>query len=337
MKNNNIFKLFVSYIKGHLKLIMAYCIIFAVFGTVISLHNLPVGPVFYGMILCSSIGLLFVFQDFHKFYQHHFLLCQLRNQISLDIDNLPVPITLIEADYKELISILYRDKMSDNMTFELQYKEIQEYLLLWAHQIKTPISAIRILLQADKAPQSTDLLLELFKIEQYVEMVLQYLRLDDMSSDLILQKYSLDDLVKQAVRKYSKMFIGKKIQLNYSPLHCEVLTDEKWLVFVIEQILSNSLKYTPKGSISIYIDEFLSKTLVIEDTGIGIQEEDLPRVFEKGFTGYNGHNDKKSTGIGLYLCKRILNKLSHTISIESSVGNGTRVLINLATVDIYPE
>jgi len=115
-------------------------------------------------------------------------------------------------------------------------------------------------------------------------------------------------------------------------LNCQVLTDEKWLVFVIEQLLSNALKHTPQGKISIYMDKNKSKTLVIQDTGIGIQPEDLPRVFEKGFTGYNGRTDKKSTGIGLYLCKRILTKLSNTITIESEVGKGTVVKIGLDTI-----
>ncbi len=126
------------------------------------------------------------------------------------------------------------------------------------------------------------------------------------------------------------MFILKKIRLNYEPLCHKVLTDEKWLVFVVEQILSNSLKYTKKGSISIYLTEHKGKTmLVIEDTGIGISPEDLPRVFEKGFTGYNGRADKKSTGIGLYLCKKIMDKLQHGIEIESRIDQGTKVYLYL--------
>ena len=153
----------------------------------------------------------------------------------------------------------------------------------------------------------------------------------------MIKSYPLDDIVKQAIRKYSKTFILKKIKLNYKSLNCNILTDEKWLVFVVEQILSNALKYTNSGEISIYMDDRLPFTLVIEDTGIGIAGEDLPRVFEKGFTGYTGRLDKKSTGIGLYLCKRILTKLSHTISIESKVGKGTKVKIGLDTVDIAAE
>ncbi|MGB4496697.1 MAG: ATP-binding protein, partial [Bacillota bacterium] len=207
----------------------------------------------------------------------------------------------------------------------------------WAHQIKTPIAAMRLLLQSEQSETNSELLEQLFKVEQYVEMVLQYLRLENISSDLVLKEHSLDTIVKQAVRKYSNSFIRKKIKLNYAELNHNVLTDEKWLVFVIEQILSNALKYTDSGEISIYMDDEMPDTLVIEDTGIGIAEEDLPRVFERGFTGYTGRIDKKATGIGLFLCKQILDRLSHTITIESQVGEGTKVKIGLDVIDIDKE
>ena len=127
----------------------------------------------------------------------------------------------------------------------------------------------------------------------------------------------------------------KKISLDFQPTNYKVLTDEKWLVFVIEQLLSNAIKYTNKGKISIYPLE--DKKLVIEDTGIGISKEDIPRIFDKGFTGYNGRTDKKATGLGLYLCKNILDKLSHKISIESEVGVKTKVILDLAMVNVNIE
>ena len=163
---------------------------------------------------------------------------------------------------------------------------------------------------------------------------MQAIRLFSDSTDFVLKQYVLDDIVRQAVRKHAKVFIAKKIALDFKGCPIEVLTDEKWLLFVVEQLLSNALKYTKSGTISIYLDETKEKTLVIEDTGIGIYTEDLPRVFEKGFTGYNGREDKKSTGIGLYLCKRVLDKMTHTISIESEVGNGTKIRLGLASVQV---
>lgn len=166
-------------------------------------------------------------------------------------------------------------------------------------------------------------------------MVLSYLRLDGGSNDFVLREYNLEPIVRQAVRKYAPLFIRKKISLELGSLPCRVLTDEKWLCFVIEQLLSNALKYTSKGKISIYMAD--ETTLVIEDTGIGIAPEDLPRICEKGYTGYNGRTDKKATGIGLYLCKRILTKLSHTLTIRSEVGKGTTVLLGLDHLKLKTE
>lgn len=178
---------------------------------------------------------------------------------------------------------------------------------------------------------------QLLKIEQYVEMVLGYLRIESSSSDFVLQKYLLSDLVKQAIRKYASQFIRKNIKLELREMDCLILTDEKWFVFVIEQLLSNALKYTNQGTISIYLDPLQPKILIIEDTGIGIAKEDLPRIFEKGFTGYNGRMDKKATGIGLYLCQKILTKLSHQISITSDIKMGTKVMINLEQLETMYE
>lgn len=170
----------------------------------------------------------------------------------------------------------------------------------------------------------SDMKMELFKIEQYVEMALNYLRVEDISSDLSFKKHAVDDMVRQVIRKYSKIFISKKIKMNFKPTEKYVVIDEKWFVFVLEQLISNALKYTKRGQISIYIEE---KALVIEDTGIGIPAEDLPRIFEKGFTGYNGRENKKSTGIGLYLCKNIMDKLQWNITADSEVGTGTKIYL----------
>lgn len=218
---------------------------------------------------------------------------------------------------------------------EMKLKNMMDYYALWAHQIKTPIAAMRIVIQAgrencqDQMEKETydSLSMELFKIEQYVEMVLSYLKAEDIAKDMVLKEYTVEGMVKQAVRKYSRLFILQKLPLKLSEIQGAVITDEKWLVFVLEQLLSNALKYTKSGCVSIYMTDRYE--LVIEDTGIGISAEDLPRVMEKGFTGYNGREDKKSTGIGLYLCRTILDKLGHSIRIESEEGKGTKVFLDL--------
>jgi len=328
-------RIILSYLKRHIKTIVLFGVFSIVFAVVFSLYNLPVEAVGYAVLLCACFGILFTAFDCWQFYKHHKQLEELLGYITLSVDELPAPIDLLEQDYQRLIIAVHNDKVQIASNADNKISDMIDYYTLWAHQIKTPIAAMRLLLQSAESEENTELSMELFKIEQYVQMVLQYLRLDSDYTDFVLKKYSLDNIIKQAVRKYAKVFIRKKISLDFTELNCDVLTDEKWLVFVIEQVLFNALKYTNEGKISIYMEP--NKTIIIEDTGIGIQAEDLPRVFEKGFTGYNGRTDKKSTGIGLYLCKRILTKLSHTIAIESEVGKGSKVKIRLDSVNMVVE
>ena len=197
--------------------------------------------------------------------------------------------------------------------------------IIWNRSKAQALAAMRLLLQEEPRPELEG---ELLKIEQYVEMVLGYLRLGSGTTDYVFRSCELDALIRQSVRKYARLFILKKISLDFRETGKTVLTDEKWLSFVIEQLLSNAVKYTPEGGcVRIYGD---GETLVITDSGIGIQPEDLPRVFEKGFTGFNGREDKKSTGIGLYLCRQVLDRLNHGISISSRPGQGTLVRLDLS-------
>lgn len=271
--------------------------------------------------------------DFTKYYRKHNLLLNLGKEIRTGLQGMPLATDLLETDYQNILLTIYNEKTEMISKVDSKHTEMIDYFTLWAHQIKTPIAAMRLLVQSEPREHDKELLAQIFRIEQYVEMVLGFLKIDNAPSDLVLDKYNLLDLVKQGIRKYAHLFIKKNIALDLKEKDCVILTDEKWLVFVIEQILSNALKYTNEGKISIYIEDE-RKTLVIEDTGIGIAEEDLPRVFEKGFTGYNGRMDKKATGIGLYLCKKILDKLSHTITITSKVNLGTRVEIDLSSTKI---
>lgn len=299
------------------------------------MYNLPLESIVYSGLLCTFFGIIFTAIDFRRYRKKHLMLQTLSYQDSLEINSLSDIRNLIEEDYQWLI----KNQSSENRRILSESERVQTELIdvttLWAHQIKTPISAMRLLTQSGEYAEQEELSYELFEIEQYVEMVLGYFRINAESNDFILKRYDLDSIVRQAIRKYAKTFIRKKISLTMGKIEMNPLTDEKWLVFVLEQILSNALKYTNEGSISIYTED--NRLLVIEDTGIGIQEEDLPRVFEKGFTGYNGRSDKKSTGIGLYLCKKILHKLGHEISIESKIGSGTRIRINLSSVSLKVE
>lgn len=234
---------------------------------------------------------------------------------------------VMEKAYEELICALCREQSRFLSEEERLKTERNDYYLLWAHQIKTPIAAMKLLLNG--RDDGMPLTKELFKIEQYVEMVLHYLRLESMSSDLLLKEYDLYDMVRQTVKKFSVLFIDSRLSLKLEEFHVTVLTDEKWLCFVLEQVLSNSIKYTRTGGISVYMEPGRERTLVIADTGIGIRSEDLPRIFERGFTGYNGRMDRKSTGIGLYLCKQVMDRLAHGFRVESAAGKGSRVYLEL--------
>ncbi len=327
--------LFISYLKKNLKFIAAFIVFTVIFVIVFFLYSIEIEIVIYAFILSATFNTIIFIYDFYKYCNEYKELKILENQITISIEHLPEANNLIEAQYQQLLSILYNDKLNLNSKYDTEKAELIDYYTLWVHQIKTPISAMKLILQSDTSCYKSELQLELFKIEQYAQMVLQYLRYFDMSSDLILKKYNLYDIIKQAVKKYSIMFIQKKISLYLEKIDTYVLTDEKWIQFVIEQILSNALKYTHKGKISIYMDKNETQSLIIEDTGIGISQEDLPRIFNKGFTGYNGRIDKKSTGIGLYLCKKIISKLSHKISITSEISVGTKVKIDFSMQDIF--
>ena len=219
--------------------------------------------------------------------------------------------------------------------WQKERQESMDYYAAWVHQIKTPISVIQMILQEEDTEEHRELAAEMFRIEQYVEMVLSFLRLGSDSSDFVFQQYDLDAIIRQAVHKYAPQFVRKRLRLQYEPASVQVLTDEKWLLFILEQLLSNAVKYTQEGTITIAVTP--EKLLKVSDTGIGIAPEDVPRIFEKGFTGYNGRADRKSTGLGLYLCRIAADRLSHKISVESVVGGGTVVTLDLHTDDLKVE
>ncbi len=325
-----------SYLRRHHMGVVGFVLFALICCVVFDLYNLPVEAAAYAAALCAAVGAGLMTADFLRYRRRCLALLELRDRVTIDAGAQPAPADLVEALYQQCLTALRNHAALLESESDAARSELVEYYTLWAHQIKTPIAAMRLLLQED-GRENAALSAELFKIEQYVEMVLQYLRLGSMSSDLVLRRYSLDAIVRQAVRKYARLFILNKVALRYEPIDCTVLTDEKWLCFIVEQLLSNAVKYTPQGEVRVYLLPGAEATLVVEDTGIGIRPEDLPRVFERGFTGYNGRDDKKSTGIGLYLCRQIAARLGHTIAIESEAGRGTRVLLDLSSVELRTE
>lgn len=251
----------------------------------------------------------------------------------------------VEMLYHRLLENQSIARNESESSAAIRQSQMRDYYSMWVHQIKTPISAMKLLLEAEREElgqlmcddeQSQCLLSdnmnsfedELFRIEEYVSMALQYQRVSSTENDFVLEKVSVDGVIRDTIKKYAKIMIRRHIGMNYSGTVQEVYTDGKWLAFILEQLLSNAIKYTPQGVVTIETAEEKDRFFItIKDTGIGIKAEDLPRVFEKGYTGYNGHADKKATGIGLYLCRQMADKLGHTIRMESEIGKGTKVWI----------
>lgn len=321
-------KLFGDYLKSRRGVLLFFALAAVLLGVSFALFHLPLRAVAYPCALALLLGLAALALDFRRVYKLHRELSQLESTAAELIGVLPGAESVPETDYQTIVQSLCRQSADAAAKAAADRADMLEYYTLWAHQIKTPIAAMDLLLQEDDSLHRGELEMELLKIGQYVEMVLSYLRLDSDSTDYVLREYPLDDILRQAVRKFAKMFILKKITLDFQETGKTVLTDEKWLLFVVEQVLSNALKYTPAGgTIRIYGD---GATVVIADNGIGIREEDQARVFEKGFTGYNGRADKKSTGIGLYLCRQVMDRLNHGISLTSRPGQGTLVRLDLS-------
>ena len=318
---------FFLHLKQRWKLIALFVLFAAIEILVFALYRLPMAAVLYPLSLCAAIGLGVLAWDYRNTSRRHKTLCAIQSMADAMIITLPDADGILDGDYQKIIHLLCQEHQQHLDNLNTRYQGMMGYYTVWAHQIKTPIASMRLNLQNEDTPFSRQLSSDLTRIEQYVEMVLTFLRLDSESTDYVIQEHDLDTIVRQAVRKFSGDFIARKLKLIYEPLHTRVITDEKWLPFVVEQVLSNALKYTPRGSITISMES--PKTLCIRDTGIGIATEDLPRIFEKGYTGFNGRSNQKASGIGLYLCRRICGNLGHSISAVSKLDEGTVIRIGL--------
>ena len=319
-----------SYLKKNIKVYILFIVFIFIFFIMFYLYNLPLEALIYTGSFCFLAALIASISDYANYKESYKKLNFLEQNILNDLDALPKSLDIRIDYYHKIIEKLYEEL--EKLTQENRQKntDMVDYYSMWIHQIKTPIAAMNFLLDNEEVDQKI-LQQELFKIERYVEMVLTYIRLDSISSDYVITKINLDEVVKDSVKKYATIFINKKIKLNYVSHETMIISDKKWLSFAFEQILGNSVKYSSAGG-EITIETCENK-LVIEDRGIGIKEEDLPRIFEKGFTGFNGRYEKKSSGLGLYLCKKTLDKLGHHIEISSKVGEGTRIEITFPKED----
>lgn len=328
-------KLFLFFLREKRGAILFFCLCLGISMMVFSLYGEQWEAWLYGAGLCAVLGFITLVVQWILYYRR----ARERENRLADLgetwEAFPEPDTLAEEEYQEMAAILNRRCQELTTAFETRQQESLDYYTTWAHQIKTPISVMRMMLKEADTEEHRALSAELFRIEQYVDMVLGYIRLGSESSDFVFQQYPLDDLIRQSVRKFALQFIHKKLWLHYEKTEQTVLTDEKWLCFLLEQLLGNAVKYTYEGGVTISVSP--GKVLTVRDTGIGIAPEDLPRIFEKGFTGYNGRSDKKATGLGLYLCKQAADKLGIRISVQSKPGVGTEFMLDLASRELEVE
>ena len=327
---------FSTWLRQRRRTALIFVLFSVIFAVSFALYRLPLKVVLYPALLCALTGAAAAALDYRRMRRRHEQLQHIGRLSAELIDGLPAPETIADEDHQRIIRMLCDEHRAMEARMTGRFDDMVNYYTVWAHQIKTPIAAMRLQLQNEDSPLSRALSSELLRIEQYVEMVLAFLRLDSNSSDYVFKMHELDPLLRQSIRRFSSEFINRKLILSYTPPSDEsgtlkMITDDKWFCFVIEQLLSNALKYTRAGTISIFFSQ--PKVLCLKDTGIGIAPQDLPRIFEKGYTGCNGRTDKKASGLGLYLCKRICKNLGIGISITSEVDNGTCVYLSL---DQYP-
>lgn len=321
------YQLLGDFLWQYWRMALVFFLFVIIYAVVFLLYALEAEAVLYAAGLCALAAAVILGFRFTGFVRDHHHRKRILRHIDLEYEHLPKARTVSEKDYQQMICALGKINRSLVTDWQREQQESLDYYTTWVHQIKTPIAVMRMTLQGEDTEEHRELLAELFRIEQYVDMVLSYIRLGSSHTDFVFQEYDLDTIIKQAIHKYASQFVRCKIRLVYEPVEMKVLTDEKWLLLILEQLLSNAVKYTRKGTVTISVSQ--DHVLTVADTGMGIAPEDLPRIFEKGFTGYHGRADKKATGLGLYLCKQTAEKLGIDISVKSEPGKGSTFFLDL--------
>ncbi len=324
-----------GYIKQRYVIWILLMFFFGVFAASFALYHLPLKAVLYPFIICFVAAIVCTVFDAAKIFKKHKNLNKVHVNGAAMLSELPLPEGIIEKDLFSLIEQLKTENILLSNEMEKRYADMIEYYSTWVHQIKTPIASMHLTVQESDNMLARRVRSDLSRIEQYVEMVMAFLRLDSETNDMVIKLFDADELLRKSIKKFAAEFIFRRIKLEYEPIERTVVTDEKWFSFVIEQLLSNALKYTHEGCIGIRAED---DEICIWDTGIGISAEDLPRVFEKGYTGSNGRcGDSHASGIGLYLCKRVCGKLGIGIRAESTVGKGTVIRLKIGQYNLRAE
>ena len=305
--------------------ILLFAAMTAVEAAVFVLYGTPMEALVYAALLAFLLLLATLIIGFIRERRRSTARARALAAISAEWRALPAAGSPAEEDCQKMIAALgaLLEKQTEETDAERQ--DMLDYYTAWVHQIKTPIAVMRLKL-AEDTPEHHALRAELQRIEQYADMALQYIRIGSKTTDLVIREYPLDDMIREAVRKQAAQFVEKRLRLRYEPSGAVIVTDQKWFVCILDQLLSNAVKYTAEGGITI---EYRDGLLTISDTGIGIAPEDLPRIFEKGYTGINGRLEQKSSGLGLYLAKKAADLLSIPLRAESRVGEGSIFTLDL--------
>lgn len=324
----------LDYLKSRQSVLLLYLLSIAIIRLLGYLARQEAVYVRYETILVSFAFVCVLLVDGARYRRKRRQMAQIREQTALLPRELPEPLDGLSGDYDALIRALSRENERLKTENLRQQEEQRDYYTLWVHQIKTPICAMRLLLDAKDDEGARLLKQELFKVDQYADLALKYVKLGDIAGDLVVERCDLNEIARAAVKKYSLLFVCNKLTIRLEPLARDVPSDAMWLGFILGQLLSNSVKYTHTGGVRIYME---GAALVVEDSGIGIRKEDLPRIFEKGYTGYNGRMDTRASGIGLYLVKRAADALGISVAVASELGSGTRVTLRFPTYDAFAQ
>ena len=317
-----------TYIKNRWLALVVIVLWQAILYVTLAFEGVGIKRMGYPIVLSLAALVVFIGFDLYRTWRKDRILKKAKENIDITGENLPEATSIMEEDYQELIEQLLQSKRQEMQQQMHKNNELTEFVTLWTHQVKTPLTALTLAANDMKTPEKAEFVNRLFEIEQYCDIILQYLRIEGEGSDLLLEEYPVKPMVNQAVKYFARSFIGKGLSVQIDvPDGQTLVTDEKWLVFVLKQVLSNALKYTKEGGVTISMPK--PNTLCICDTGIGISKADLPRITERGYTGYNGRMDKKATGIGLFLVDTIMKKLSGSVEITSELGKGTKVYLTI--------
>ena len=330
--------MFLQYLK-RIRFVLLWSLLCAgIFFLIFVLEEINLKAAVYPTVLCLAFGLLFLLCGYLRYKKTGQKLEHLLQGEGPYEDSLPVAQDGIESGYQELIRKEEQQQRKEHARWEKSGQDMEDYYATWVHQIKAPIAVMNVLLQQEDTETNQNLKAELFRVEQYVEMALGYVRLDSGTKDLVIAQYPLDEIVRKSIRKYAGQFIRRRIRLIYEGTDQIVLTDEKWLSFIIEQLLSNAVKYNRKNG-HIYIScreipsgqpEMTTIEFVCRDTGIGMTEEFQKFIFEPFAQEHAGSRTKfAGTGLGMPISKKLIEKMGGTITFESAEGIGTTFVIRV--------